>query len=233
MSDAKKKVSETIDYVNLSKVGTTKEILNKTNEIREAKREEVEKENAAYVFPEGYSSTMGLKQGSVTELRMFFNVKPGHAEALKEALLKFQVSEERNAKAVHIMTGIVSMTGTFFDNDTRYLHCAEFDTEWDPYIDDSVPGPKQRLIYANWIQHLVEGGDFGPDNLPTANDVKVFFNMARKTAHIYIRTFGETATEEYRMRDVKKAFDEVLDNPDAATALQNPALKPLLDLAAE
>ena len=231
MADEKKKVSETIDYVNLSKVGTTSEILAATNQVREAKRADTEKENAAYVFPKGYNSNMGLKQGHVCELRMFFNVKPGHAEALKEELLKFQVSEERNAKAVHIMTGIVSMTGTFFDNDTRYLHCAEFDTDWDPYIDDSVPGPKQRLLYANWIQHLVEGGDFGPDNLPTANDVKVFFNMARKTAHIYIRTFGETCTEEYRMRDVQKAFEKVLDHPDADKALQHPALKPLLDVA--
>ena len=76
-------------------------------------------------------------------------------------------------------------------------------------------------------------GDFGPDNLPTAKDIKVFFNMARKTAHIYIRTFGETCTEEYRMRDVKKAFDEVLDSPDAEAALTHPALKPLLDLAAD
>lgn len=222
-----------IDYVELSNTGTTSEILDATNQVREAKREATEKENAAYVFPEGYNSKMGLKQGHVTELRMFFNVRPGHAEALKEELLKFQVSEERNAKAVHLMTGIQSMSGTFFDNDTRYLHCAEFDTEWDPYIDDSVPTEKQRLLYANWIQHLEEGKEFGPDNLPTANDVKVFFNMARITAHIYIRTFGDTAVEEYRMRDVKEAFDEVLDHPDAAAALSHPALAPLLDLAAD
>lgn len=222
-----------IDYVEMSKTGTTAEILDVTNQVRDAKSEATAQENAAYEFPDTYSAQMGLKQGHVTELRMFFNVKPGHAEALKEELLKFQVSEERNAKAVHLMTGIQSMTGTFFDNDRQYLHCAEFDTEWDPYIDDSVPTDKQRLIYANWIQHLEEGKDFGPDNLPTANDIKVFFNGARRTAHIYIRTFGDTVIEEYKMRDLKAAFDKVLDHPDAANALSHPALAPLLELAAD
>ena len=32
---------------------------------------------------------------------------------------------------------------------------------------------------------------------------------------------------------LQKAFQQVLDDPDAAEALQHPALKPLLDLAAD
>lgn len=32
---------------------------------------------------------------------------------------------------------------------------------------------------------------------------------------------------------VNKAFQQVLDDPEAATALQHPALKPLLDEAAD
>lgn len=76
-------------------------------------------------------------------------------------------------------------------------------------------------------------GDFGPDNLPTANDIKVLFNQQRETATAFIRTFGDTVVEEYRMRDLKQAFDEVLNHPDAAEALTHPALAPLLELAAD
>ena len=35
------------------------------------------------------------------------------------------------------------------------------------------------------------------------------------------------------MKDLKQAFEEVLDHPDAAEALSHPALAPLLDLAAD
>ena len=192
-----------------------------------------EKANREYKFPSTYNSKMGLKQGRVTELRLFFNVIPGHAEALKKELLKMYESELRNSKAAHLFTGIQSMTCTLVDNDTRYLHCTEFDTDWDPYIDDTLATDASKLIYANWLQHLEETKQFGPDNLPTANDVKVAFNNARTTATVYIRTFGETCLEEYRMRDLKKAFDEVLDHPDAEAALSHPALAPLLELAAD
>ena len=225
--------NEAIDFVEMSKTGTTAEVQALTERMREAKREATEKENAAYEFPSDYDPNMGLKQGHITELRLFFTVKPGHAEALKEALRVFNGREQRNSKAAHLMTGIQSMTCTLFDNDTRYLHTTEFDTDWDAYIDDTVPGELQRRMYAEWLQHLVEFGDFSPDNLPTANDIKVLFNSHRVTATSFIRTFTETVVEEYRMRDLKKAFDDVLDHPDAAEALSHPALAPLLELAAD
>ena len=233
MSEAEKKAPETISYGEAGKISGTSELLELTNQMREAKRKDTEQAIKDYKFPDTYNGKMGLKQGSVTELRLFFHVIPGHAEALKQELLKFKESEERNSKAAHIMTGIQDMTCTLFDNDTRYCHGTEFDTDWDPYIDDSVPGEKQALIYANWFQHLEETKQFGPDNLPTSNDIKVAFNSVRETATVFIRTFGDTVTEEYRMRDLKKAFDQVLDHPDAEEALSHPALAPLLDLAAD
>lgn len=231
MADAAQKANESIDYTKLA-TGGTAEILELTNQMREEKKEATDKAIKEYKFPASYISKMGLKQGRVTELRLFFKVKPGHAEALKKELLKFKENEERNSKAAHIMVGIHDMTCTLFDNDTRYCHTTEFDTDWDPYIDDSVPGEKQRLMYANWLQHLVEAGDFGPNNLPTSNDVKVLFNQQRVTATVFIRTFGDTVTEEYRMRDLKKAFEQMLDHPDAAKVLEHPAMKQLREFAA-
>jgi hypothetical protein len=221
-----------VEYAKMGDIGT-KELLSELAKYSEGKREAVEKANREYKFPPTYNSKMGKKEGHVTELRLFFKVKPGHAEALKQELLKFRESEERNSKAAHIITGIHSMTCTLFDNDTRYCHATEFDTDWDPYIDDSVPTEKQQLIYANWLQHLEEAGDVGPDNIPSSNDIKVLFNQQRETATVFIRTFGDTVTEELKMRDLKRAFEQVLDHPDAAAALAHPALKPLLELAAD
>jgi len=40
-----------------------------------------------------------------------------------------------------------------------------------------------------------------------------------------------TVKQVWRALAVSAAFDQVLDNPDAAEPLQHPALKPLLDLA--
>jgi hypothetical protein len=233
MADAPKNTDDAVDYVKMSREAPTAELLSELGKYQAAKKEAVDQANREYVFPESYNPKMGLKSGRVTELRLFFHVKPGHAEALKEELRKFMGNPERNSKAAHLVTGIQDMSCTLFDNDTRYLHTTEFDTDWDPYIDDSVPTEKQRRIYANWLQHLEEAGDFGPDNLPTANDIKVLFNQQRETATAFIRTFGDTVVEEYRMRDLKKAFDKVLDHPDAAEALAHPALAPLLELAAD
>jgi hypothetical protein len=59
------------------------------------------------------------------------------------------------------------------------------------------------------------------------------FNQQRMTATAYLRSFGDTVVEQYRMHDLKQAFEKVLDHPDAATALAHPALAPLLELAAD
>ena len=88
-------------------------------------------------------------------------------------------------------------------------------------------------MYALWFQHLEESKQFGPDNLPTANDVKVLFNKCRVTADAYLRTFDKSNLETYRMMDLKEAFDQVLNHPDAEAALAHPALAPLLNLAAD
>lgn len=42
-----------------------------------------------------------------------------------------------------------------------------------------------------------------------------------------------TTAETVKAQRLMKAFQQVLDNPDAAEALQHPALKPLLDLASD
>ena len=232
MADPSRKAADNVDMAPMFKIKDTNEVMKAAAEVRASRKAYNDKSNKEYKFPSTYNPKMGLKQGSITELRMFFHVIPGHAEALKEELAKFKEKEERQSKLVHLMTGIRTMTCTLFDNDRQYLHTTEFDNDWDPYIEDALPTDYNRLMYALWFQHLEEAKEFGPDNLPTANDVKVLFNKCRVTAVQYLRTFDKSNLETYKMMDIQEAFEKVLEHPDAAKALEHPALKPLLDLAA-
>jgi hypothetical protein len=50
----------------------------------------------------------------------------------------------------------------------------------------------------------------------------------------YVCAYPEpTVKQVWRALAVQQAFQQVLDDPAAAEALQHPALKPLLDLAAD
>jgi hypothetical protein len=79
--------------------------------------------------PSSYNPNMGLKAGRVTELRIFFHVKPGHAEQLKEACRKFAGGGARTSIENALRVGIHDQSITLFDNDTRLLFATTFDTD--------------------------------------------------------------------------------------------------------
>ena len=56
---------------------------------------------------------------------------------------------------------------------------------------------------------------------------------AQQPAAAYARNYGGTVKEIRKAQRVNEAFQRVLDDPAAAEALQHPALKPLLDEAAD
>ena len=63
--------------------------------------------------------------------------------------------------------------------------------------------------------------------------MKAFVLGAQKTAAAYARNYGGTVKEIRKAERVNEAFQQVLDDPDAGAALEHPALKPLLDEAAD
>ena len=63
--------------------------------------------------------------------------------------------------------------------------------------------------------------------------VKGFVLGAQVTAAAYARNYGGTVKEIRKAQRVNGAFQEVLDAPGAAAALENPVLEPLLDEAAD
>jgi hypothetical protein len=184
-------------------------------------------------FPSSYNPKMGLKAGRVTELRIFFHVKPGHAEQLKEACRKFAGGGARTNIENALRVGIHDQSITLFDNDTRLLFATTFDTDWDPYIEDSV-NLVGKENYFSWLQHLEEVPEYPMDNLPSIDEMKVFLNANRVTATTFIRSFPNvTVRQQYKMVQLQKAFEQVLNDPEAAQALEHPALKPLLEQAAD
>jgi len=63
--------------------------------------------------------------------------------------------------------------------------------------------------------------------------LRSFILGAQQTAGAYARNYGGTVKEIRKAQRVNEAFQQVLDDPGAAEALQHPALRPLLDQAAD
>ncbi len=88
-------------------------------------------------------------------------------------------------------------------------------------------GPTLALFVA------IFGHTEGYEGLPDLAAVKAFVLSAQQTAAAYQRNYGGTVKEIRKAQRVNAAFQQVLDHPDAAEALQHPALAPLLEEAAD
>jgi hypothetical protein len=115
-----------------------------------------------------------------------------------------------------------------FDDDTRLAFITSFDGPWDAYMEDFfTSGPTLALF--DVIFHHTEGYD----GLPDLAAVRAFVLSAQQSAVAYARNYGGTVKEIRKAQRVNVAFQRVLDHPDAAEALNHPALAPLLEEAAD
>lgn len=200
----------------------------------------------------------GLRVGKITELTMFYKVKPGHEEAMRKAIHNFHTNPLRDpvyAEDANVKQGLFELRHVLFDNDSRLMWMTSFDTEWDPYIDDTIvlagepaaevffgrkaQTPEEVLaaglaVYGTMLQHAVEAPEgVANGKIPNpGNTMKDLFNSARVDAAGYLRAQPDVTLFDHRKnREIRRAFDAVLQHPDAKNALQHPALKPLRDLA--
>jgi hypothetical protein len=187
------------------------------------------------------TTTSNLKEtrsGLVGEFAAFLSVKPGQAANLRTAALEYANSPARNTSGeggeqLAIVTGIHDIRLTLFDNDTRLFFGTSFDTAWDPYVDDSIAAMDGVWPWGHFLQYTVEA----PDGIEIKGKIspaaaKDFLNKHRVQSAAFLPTFPNLSnTEIIRALKVLKAFEQVLDNPTAEKALQDPALKPLLDQA--
>jgi len=169
----------------------------------------------------------GIRVGSASEFTLFFRVKPGHGDAIQEAIRALQNTPGYRPGDYDLpIASIHEARFVVFDDDTRLLFATSFDGPWDAYMDDFVASPLAGFDAI--FQHTE-----GYEGLPDVAAVKDFVLSAQVTATAYARNYGGTVKELRKAQRVNAAFQRVLDDPAAAEALQHPALKPLLDEAAE
>ena len=171
----------------------------------------------------------GVNVGSTSEFSLFFRVKPGEADALRNSLKELQETPGyRPGEHNMAVATIHEARFVLFDDDTRLLFATSFDGPWDSYMEDFFTSGPTLALFDVIFRHVD-----GYDGLPDLAAVKSFVLGAQVTASAYARNYGGTVKEIRKAERVNKAFQQVLDDPDAAEALQHPALKPLLDEAAD
>ena len=83
-------------------------------------------------------SGKGLRHGVVSEVSAYFHVRPGHTEELRAAIERFQAKLRQAPPQLIQRFGLQDMRHVVFDNGTRLNWATSFETDWQPYIDDSV-----------------------------------------------------------------------------------------------
>ena len=171
----------------------------------------------------------GLTVGPTSEFSLFFHVKPGEGETLRTALRDLQESPGyRPGDYGMAVTTIHEARFVLFDSDTRLAFITSFDGAWDAYMEDFFTSGPTLSLFDLIFRHVE-----GYEGLPDLEALKAFILGAEETAGAYQRNYGGTVKEIRKALRVNDAFQQVLDNPEAGEALQHPALKPLLDEAAD
>ena len=178
------------------------------------------------------SPRKGARVGPVSELSVFLNVKPGREQAIREVFNMPPAERALLMKAIADVGTLHSARYVLFDNGTRLLVATTFDGDWDVYIEDFAAS----YVLDAWDKFLIhcEGyPDEGKASL-SLHEIKEFLTANQVTASDFAMTYpGVTVPEIQEALRVQTAFQQVLDAPGAAEALQQPALKPLLEHAAD
>jgi hypothetical protein len=173
----------------------------------------------------------GLKSGVTNELSCFFNVIPGRGVNIRQASKAADGDPRRLASFKNL--GILTEARiVLFDNDTRLAFSTVYEGDWDFYIEAFMPEVIPALDRV--MRNNVVGYPTQPLAEITVEQAKAFLNEYQVTAVGFVWIHEETTLKDiWKAERVQKAFEQVLDSPDAAKALANPALKPLLDLASD
>jgi hypothetical protein len=175
------------------------------------------------------TSGPGLTVGPTSEFSLFFRVKPGEGESVRAALRDLQDTPGyRPGDYGLAISTIHEARFVLFDDDTRMAFITSFDGPWDVYMEDFFTSGPTLALFDAVFRHTE-----GYDGLPDRAALKAFILGAQKTAAAYARNYGGTVKEVRKAQRVNAAFQQVLDHPGASEALQHPALKPLLDEAAD
>ena len=201
-------------------------------------------------------SGKGLRDGVVSELFTIWDVKPGHEEELRAATERLANTLKNAPVELNVQTGLRDERHVIFDGGKRLVWFTTFETDWDPYVEDAF----MRIgidHFTDWIEHLTAADEWfayireagGEEKFRAATNIygtaqekeermglswlKKFLSDRQIPASGYYNAISYLTHAEIRKAyRVNEAFQQVLDDP-AAEALQHPALKPLLEQAAD
>ena len=197
-------------------------------------------------------SGKGLSDGVVSELATYWDVLPGHEDELRAATQRFAETLRRAGLEKNINTGLRDQRHVIFDDGKRLMWATTFESEWDPYFEDFVQIGLEHFL--DWMQHTAQYADISAwlqksggadkwrlDNPDieaqvkrTVGGLKAIVQSVQSPATGYVNNTGSwTMPEIVKAMRVQEAFQQVLDDPAAEEALQHPALKPLLEQAAD
>jgi hypothetical protein len=196
-------------------------------------------------------SGKGNSHGVISEVSAYMTVKPGHEEEARAAAFRFGEMLRKSDWKDLQKTGLRDARLVNFDNGRRLMFASGFETDWDPYVDDAilVVGLQHFL---DWLQHTVEAeelvasvkslaGDVDENDpsyaeklKPAGAQLKAVIQKIQTPATTYFNALSDlTLPQIKKAQRLQEAFQQVLDNPGAQEALQHPALKPLLEQAAD
>jgi hypothetical protein len=153
------------------------------------------------------------------------DVKPGHEKELREY---FETNQGSPGVAVGLeeIGTLHEFRWVLFDDDRRLLFASSFDGRFDTYIQDFASGSIGVLIDTA-LQHCV-----GWPGIADPGATEWFLQHAPKPAAAASAYPEPSVKEVWKALALQEAFEHLLDN-GGAEALQNPALKPLLEHAAD
>ena len=169
----------------------------------------------------------GPHSGVKTAFTAMLKVKPGHEQALRELIEHDHEHSAPTHGALKQIGTLHEFRWVLFDNDRRLLFTSAFDGDWEKYVQDFASTDVGIMIDRN----LAHVEDWVGINDPGASEQLLRYGVP---ASQYATAYSEaTVKQVWKALDVQKAFEQVLNDPDAAEALKHPALKPLLDQAAD
>ncbi len=177
----------------------------------------------------------GTMSGPVTEYCAFWKVKPGLGKATVDRIAAGLGRRFGNAREMYSHIGVHDARYVLLENDTRLLITISFDNDFDKYFDDALAiltGGDANSAGFDWLENLEEFPKGGYRSL-TWEDIKNFLASTQIAANIFANTDDASVPAIRKALRVQKVFQQVLDDPEAAQALKHPALKPLLEEAAE
>lgn len=198
-------------------------------------------------------SGKGMRHGVISELASFWTVKPGHEDELRAASIRFgEMLIKSDPKDVQ-RTGLRDARLTIFNNGRQFSFFTTFETDFDPYLDDAflIVGIEHFL---DWLQHLDEadqlmaevesiGGlktfdrsdpDFEKNHKRVSAQLKALVQSVQIQSVSYFNPFSSLTNPQItKAQRLQQTFQQVLDDPAAEEALKHPALKPLLEQAAD